>query len=173
LTNNTSTRVGIADGVAEDGTNHQSAIRFKTSTRLTSHLTQSKQYLQTLTIPNAHPTDIFSLATTPTHLLTASGSSSIKIYRTTSRTIHADSTEDENPYPLAQTLEGVHKLGCHHICAAAEGNMAASVGFAGEVKVWKFESRDGDTKDGSWEEKGEIIVGAREFLPSYLRAPVY
>jgi hypothetical protein len=39
--------------------------------------------------------------------------------------------------------------------------MAASVGFAGEVKVWKLESKDGDTNSASWEEKGEIIVGAR------------
>ncbi|KAI5360108.1 putative WD40/YVTN repeat-like-containing domain superfamily [Septoria linicola] len=113
----------------------------------------SKQYLQTISLADAHPTDIFSLAVTPSHLLTASGSSSIKVYSTKGQTIHADSTEDENPYPLAQTLEKVHKVGCHHICASLDGIVAASVGFGGEVKVWGFHE-----EDGQWREKGEIVA---------------
>ncbi|EME44523.1 hypothetical protein DOTSEDRAFT_152447 [Dothistroma septosporum NZE10] len=111
----------------------------------------SKQYLQTLTVPDAHPTDIFSLATTPSHLLTASGSSSIKVYSTRGQTIHTESAEDENPYPLVQTLEKVQKLGCHHICTSLDGKVAASVGFRGEVKVWEC------SEDGAWQEKGEIV----------------
>jgi superkiller protein 8 len=58
----------------------------------------------------------------------------------------------------------VHKLGCHHICAAAEGNVAASVGFAGEVKLWKHEAKVGDAEGTTWEEKGEIIVGAQKYF---------
>lgn len=114
----------------------------------------SKQYLQTLTIPDAHPTDIFSLAVTPSHLLTASGSTSIKIYSTKGQAIHADTAEDENPYPLVQTLEKVHKLGCHHVSASLDGRVAASVGFGGELKVWEC------AEDGEWKEKGLISVGA-------------
>lgn len=114
---------------------------------------QSKQYLQTLTISDAHPTDIFSLAVTPSHLLTASGSSSIKIYSTKGQTIHADSTEDENPYPLVQTLEKVHPLGCHHICTSLDGKLAASVGFAGDLKLWQ-----NDEESDEWREKGQIIT---------------
>ncbi|CAK4011467.1 Meiotic recombination rec14 [Lecanosticta acicola] len=110
----------------------------------------SKQYLQTLTIPDAHPTDIFALATTPSHLLTASGSSSIRIYSTKGQTIHADSADDENPYPLAQTLEKVHRLGCHHLCASLDGKIAASAGFSGEIKIWEC------SEEGQWQEKGEI-----------------
>ena len=117
----------------------------------------SKQYLQTLTIPDAHPTDIFSLATTPSHLLTASGSSSIRIYSTKGQAIHADSTDDENPYPLVQTLEKVHPIGCHHVCASADGHIAASVGFGGEVKIWEC-SEDGQ----EWREKGVIAAGKKD-----------
>lgn len=121
----------------------------------TANLHQSKQYLQTLTIPDAHPTDIFSLAVTPSHLLTASGSSSIKIYSTKGQTIHADNADVENPHSLVQTLEHVHKLGCHHVCTSLDGRVAASVGFAdGDLKVWEC------NEDGVWSEKGQISVGA-------------
>ncbi|RKF71165.1 Meiotic recombination protein rec14 [Golovinomyces cichoracearum] len=75
----------------------------------------------------AHPTDIFSLAVTSKHILSASGSSAIKIYST-------DLAESS----LVQTLSGAHKLGCHHIAASCNGNRAVSVGFGGEVKVWKL-----------------------------------
>ena len=66
-----------------------------------------------------------------------------------------------------QTLERVHPLGCHHVCAAAEGAVAASVGFAGEVKVWKYAPEDGGGDaggNGTWSEQGEIIVGAALLL---------
>ena len=88
---------------------------------------------------------------TPTHLLTASGSSSIKIYGTKGQVIHADTPEDEQPYPLVQTLEKVHPVGCHHLCASVDGKVAASVGFGGEVRVWEF-----DGESGLWGRRGEI-----------------
>ncbi|KAF2771308.1 WD40 repeat-like protein [Teratosphaeria nubilosa] len=111
----------------------------------------SKQYLQTHTLANAHPTDIFSLAVTPSQLLSASGSSSIQVHSTKGQIIHADTAEDEHPYPLVQTLEKVHPLGCHHICTSLDGKVAASAGFAGELKVWT--NRD---EEGRWSEKGTI-----------------
>ena len=114
----------------------------------------SKQYLQTHTIPDAHPTDIFSIAVTSTHLLTASGSSSIRIYGTKGQRIHADSPVEENPYPLVQTLEKVHPIGCHHVATSADGKVAASVGFGGEVKVWEV------GEDGVWGERGEIVCSS-------------
>ncbi|KAK3114988.1 Ski complex subunit Rec14 [Teratosphaeriaceae sp. CCFEE 6253] len=99
---------------------------------------------------HAHPTDIFSLAVTPTHLLSASGSSSLRVHSTKGQVIHADTPDDEHPYPLVQTLEKVHPLGCHHICTSLDGKVAASAGFSGEVKVWQCDD------EGVWSQKGEI-----------------
>lgn len=99
----------------------------------------SKQYLQTHSVPSAHPTDIFSLAVTPNQLISASGSSSIKIHSTASShsSIDPENASDENPFPEAQVLEKAHPLGCHHVCAASEGGVFASVGFEGDVRVWE------------------------------------
>ncbi|KAF1810028.1 WD40 repeat protein [Eremomyces bilateralis CBS 781.70] len=97
----------------------------------------SKQYLTTHTIDNAHPTDIFALATTAGHILSASGSSSIQVHAVTA---NANAGE----FPLVQTLNGVHKLGCHHLCTSANGRRAASAGFGGEVIVWELQ------EDGQW-----------------------
>lgn len=76
----------------------------------------------------AHPAEIFSLAPTPTSLISASGSSSLRIH----------STVDAN-FPLIHTIQDAHKLGCHHVATAKGGlgNVAASVGFGGEIKIWK------------------------------------
>ncbi|KAG9245475.1 WD repeat domain-containing protein [Calycina marina] len=100
----------------------------------------SKQYLTTHTIDNAHITDIFSLAVTPTQILSASGSSSIKIHSTT--------TPD---HPLVQTITGAHKIGCHHLCTSPSGLFAASVGFGGEVRIWQV-----DTDTGEWSDAGQV-----------------
>jgi len=84
-------------------------------------------------------TDIFALAFTPNQVLSASGSSAIKVYST------------NNPeFPLAQTLEKAHKLGCHHLATSKDGRVAASVGFGGEVNVWALQ-------DGLWAEEGKIV----------------
>ncbi|EKG21911.1 hypothetical protein MPH_00831 [Macrophomina phaseolina MS6] len=99
----------------------------------------SKQYLTLHTVDSAHPTDIFSIAPTKTSLLSASGSSSIRIYSTA-----------EPDFPLTQTLQGVHKLGCHHVVTSANGKKAASAGFAGDVKLW------GVGEDGAWKEEGSV-----------------
>jgi len=112
---------------------------------------QSKQYLQTHTLPDAHPTDVFSLAVTPSQLLSASGSSSIRVHSTKGQIIHADTADDEHPYPLVQTLEKVHPLGCHHICSSLDGKVAASAGFNGELRVWAC----GD--DMQWVKVGDIV----------------
>lgn len=104
----------------------------------------SKQYLSYQSIDDAHPTDIFSLAVTSKHILSASGSSAIKIYST-----------DFAESLLVQTLSGAHKLGCHHITASCNGNRAASVGFGGEVKIWKLIN-----KSGEWVEEEKSEAGA-------------
>lgn len=77
---------------------------------------------------------------TPTQILSASGGSAIKIYSTTS-----------SDTPLAQTLSGAHKLGCHHITTSRNGRHAASAGFGGEVKIWTI------SESGEWEEEGTIV----------------
>ncbi|KAI9835104.1 MAG: superkiller [Thelocarpon superellum] len=99
----------------------------------------SKQYLTTYTIDNAHDTDIFSLAVTSSQILSASGSSSIKVHSTTK----AD-------YPLGQIVTPAHKLGCHHVVTSKDGKKAASIGFGGEAIIWSAAS------DEQWtEEDGE------------------
>ncbi len=77
----------------------------------------------------AHPAEIFSLAPTATSLLSASGSSVLRVHSTTTAT-----------FPLQQTIPDAHKLGCHHVCTArgGAGTVAASVGFGGDIKIWRL-----------------------------------
>ncbi|KAK2071997.1 hypothetical protein P8C59_006378 [Phyllachora maydis] len=105
----------------------------------TRHWKMSKQYLTAHTVDNAHRTDIFSLAATTTALLSVSGSSNVAIRTTT-----------EPTYPLVQSLDRAHKLGIHHICTArtGTGNVAATAGFGGDIKIWR---RKQDGRDDSWE----------------------
>ena len=127
-----------------------------------SNFRQSKQYLTTHTIDHgkttsgrrpiyndfthqvlAHPTDIFSLSTATSQILSSSGSSSIKVHSTN----HPD-------FPLFQTLDNAHKLGCHHTAISTNGHVAASVGFGGEVKIWAAQD------DGRWSERTKIVGAA-------------
>ncbi|KAI1354223.1 WD40 repeat-like protein [Xylaria sp. FL0043] len=101
----------------------------------------SKQYLTTHTVDNAHISDIFSLAATPTSLLSASGSSTIHVHAT-----------NQDSFPLVQSLSGAHKLGCHHLAVSRSGKIAASVGFGGDVKIWKVS----ESTPGQWESFGEL-----------------
>jgi len=48
----------------------------------------------------------------------------------------------------------VHKLGCHHVAASADGQRVASAGFGGEVKIW---AREGDDSQAQWVEAGEVV----------------
>lgn len=91
-------------------------------------------------ISTAHPTDIYSLSTTRSQILSVSGSSSIQVH-----------ASDQPDFPLFQTLEGAHKLGCHHIATSKNGQTTASVGFGGEVKTWAVQD------DGRWTEKIKIV----------------
>lgn len=49
-----------------------------------------------------------------------------------------------------QSLDRAHKLGIHHICTArtGTGNVAATAGFGGDIKIWR---RKQDGRDDSWE----------------------
>lgn len=98
----------------------------------------SRQYLSQHTIDNAHDADIFALAATPTSIISASGSSSIKIYSTLS---------DE--FPIAQVLKDAHPLGVHHLTISRNYQTLVSVGFEGSAKIWRYTS-------GAWSEAGEI-----------------
>ena len=64
--------------------------------------------------------------------------------------VHSTSSPD---IPLAQTLKGAHKLGCHHIVTSRNERVAASVGFGGEVKIWMV------SETGEWAEGGRIEDG--------------
>lgn len=99
----------------------------------------SKQYLAEHTVDDAHRVDIYSLAVTPTQIISASGESSLKIHST-----------KERDFPITQVLTNAHKLGCHHVVTSLDGRRAASVGFGGEAKVWRYE-------EGMWNEDGEIV----------------
>ncbi|KAL2133410.1 hypothetical protein VTI74DRAFT_2411 [Chaetomium olivicolor] len=116
----------------------------------------SKQYLTAHTVDEAHPAEIFSLASTPTSLLSASGSSALRVHSTTDPT-----------FPLQQTLDNAHKLGCHHVCTARGGlgQVAASVGFGGEIKVWRLSGNSnnsnnhassGGANDNEWQLDWEL-----------------
>lgn len=87
----------------------------------------------------AHTAEIFALATTPTALFSGSGASTINIHRT---------SDASGTFPIAQSLPA-HKLGTHHIAAAplssnSTGTVAASVGFGGDVKIWRSDPATGD-----------------------------
>ena len=76
---------------------------------------------------SAHPLDIFSLAVTEKHVLSVSGAPSIKVHST-------ENTE----FPLVQSIDGAHALGCHHIVTDSAGTRAVSAGFDGTLKVWSL-----------------------------------
>lgn len=107
----------------------------------------------------AHITDIFSLAVTPTQILSGSGSSTLKVHST-----------NEADFPLAQTLEDVHKLGCHHVATSKNGKRAVSAGFGGEVKLWRYAGA-GSTPaaGGEWIDDGGI-AGA-DYVPHFKKIP--
>ncbi|KAH0426796.1 WD repeat domain-containing protein [Colletotrichum camelliae] len=88
----------------------------------------------------SHITDIFGLAATPRVVLSASGSSTLHVHNTADPAI-----------PITQSISGAHKLGCHHICTSRDGRVAASAGFAGELKVWVV---DKDTSE--WKLHSEV-----------------
>ncbi|CAG8033302.1 unnamed protein product [Penicillium salamii] len=95
-------------------------------------LAQSKQYLNWGSAENAHPMDIFSLAVTDKQTLTAGGSPDIKIH----------STADAD-FPLIQSIDNAHNVGCHHIVTDGKGSRAISSGFDGKIKAWMCQ-------DGYW-----------------------
>lgn len=107
----------------------------------------SKQYLTIHTLDQAHPTDIFSLAPIPNAVVSASGTSCIQINSTT-----------DAEFPFQQTLQGAHKLGCHHLTSSADGKVLASAGFGGEVKIWKKVGDDEEGQGGEWGELGKLPV---------------
>lgn len=94
----------------------------------------------------AHPIDIFSLAVTDKQILSASGASSIQVHSTT-----------DPDFPLAQSIEGAHKVGCHHIVTDQRGSRAVSVGFGGEIQVWTC-------RDGTWS-KDDTALGNKHAIP--------
>ncbi|KAF2490760.1 WD40 repeat-like protein [Lophium mytilinum] len=125
----------------------------------------SKQFLTLHTADKAHPTDIFALAATPTTLLSASGSSTIRIFDTTAP-----------DFPLTQSIENAHKLGVHHLVTSKDGKVAASAGFEGTVKVWREDEAGvwgevGLIKDSN--KAGEIWAIALSADGSYLASTTY
>lgn len=92
----------------------------------------SKQYLSRGSADNAHLVDIFSLAITDKQILSTSGASSIKVHSTT-----------DADFPLVQSIDGAHTIGCHHIVTNGNGSRAITAGFDGEIKVWSCQ-------DGHW-----------------------
>ncbi|KAJ5587931.1 WD domain protein [Penicillium hispanicum] len=92
----------------------------------------SRQYLAWGSADNAHPVDIFSLAATEKQILSASGAPSLKVHSTL-----------DTEFPLVQSIDEAHSLGCHHVVTDGKGTRAVSAGFAGDVKVWSC-------KEGHW-----------------------
>lgn len=115
----------------------------------------------------AHPSDIFSLATTPTQILTGSGQASIKIFST-----------NNDDFPIDQSLSDAHKLGVHHLATSKDGMRAVSAGFGGEAKIWNFTEgiwkQDSEIKGDKGDKKaGEIWAIALSADGQYLAASTY
>lgn len=83
----------------------------------------------------AHTIDIFSLAVTSNQIISASGASALKIHSTA-----------DTDFPLVQTIQSAHKIGCHHVVTSRHGLKAASIGFGGEIKIWLC-------NNGEWSEE--------------------
>ncbi|RAK93605.1 WD domain protein [Aspergillus costaricaensis CBS 115574] len=79
-----------------------------------------------------HPVDIFALAVTDKQILSASGTSSLKVHSTT-----------DPDFPLVQSIDGAHNVGCHHVVTNGNGSRAVSIGFGGEIMIWSCH-------DGVW-----------------------
>lgn len=113
----------------------------------------SKQYLTLHTLQLPNKSDIFSIAVTPTSILTASGGTAIHVHNTTDRT-----------FDLQQEIKQAHPLGCHHISSSADGQAVVSVGFGGEVKIWRNQGSVPGTEGGpvggggagEWIQSGKI-----------------
>lgn len=58
----------------------------------------------------------------------------------------------QTTFPLIQSLNDAHKLGCHHIAVSRNGKVVASAGFGGEVKIWKLS----ESGSGDWEAFSEL-----------------
>lgn len=86
----------------------------------------------------AHPIDIFSLAVTGNQILSASGASSLKVH----------STADPD-FPLVQSIDNAHNVGCHHVVTSRQGSRAVSAGFGGEIKIWSCQN-------GHWSEDASV-----------------
>ncbi|KAK1064358.1 Ski complex subunit Rec14 [Friedmanniomyces endolithicus] len=98
-------------------------------------------------------------------VLSASGSSSIHIYSTRGQITYAEGADNEHQYPLTQTLEGVHPLGCHQICTSLDGRLAASAGFNGELRIWKR------SEYGHWSSAGEVVPEEQKAGEHWALAP--
>lgn len=57
-----------------------------------------------------------------------------------------------------QSISNAHKLGCHHLAVSRDGQIAASIGFAGELKTWKIS----ETGSGDWEPYAEVANGGEK-----------
>jgi len=76
--------------------------------------------------------DIFSLAVTDKQILSGGGSPAIKVHSTT-----------DPEFPLVQSIDDAHEIGCHHIVTDGTGTRAVSAGFDGKIKIWSCQ-------DGYW-----------------------
>jgi superkiller protein 8 len=71
------------------------------------------------------------------------------------------STTDPD-FPLAQSIDGAHKVGCHHVVTNGNGSKAVSVGFDGEIKVWSCHN-------GTWSE--DVASPGKDHLLYYSVTP--
>ncbi|KAK9468722.1 WD40-repeat-containing domain protein [Lipomyces arxii] len=88
----------------------------------------SKQYFATSLIPNAHKSDIFSVATSKSYALTCSGSSEISIWNAAPSSDHA----------LVRTIPTSHRIGIHHVCVDESADLLAACGFEGDISLYSL-----------------------------------
>jgi superkiller protein 8 len=96
-------------------------------------------HLNLANLSPAHSVDIFALAVTDKQVLSVSGSPSIKVHSTS-----------DTEFPLVQSIDDAHEIGCHHIVTDARGSRAISAGFDGKIKAWSCQ-------DGYWVADQKVI----------------
>jgi superkiller protein 8 len=96
-------------------------------------------HLNLANLSPAHSVDIFALAVTDKQVLSVSGSPSIKVHSTS-----------DTEFPLVQSIDDAHEIGCHHIVTDGRGSRAISAGFDGKIKAWSCQ-------DGYWVADQKVI----------------
>lgn len=72
-------------------------------------------------------------------MISISGESAVKVW---------DAKEPE--HPQIHKFDGAHRLGIHHVAVSRNGNVAATAGYEGGLKLWDLEAMKKKFQIGAW-----------------------